>query len=121
MVVEARYANSGAVVANEIPIPVGKPLALRLDAADVLHEFCPGASPKNTTVQAIRIISGFKPTKPDVSRLLLRILRHAARLMHFLLVAESQQEFQKWEQAQLAPASEHQAEMRGRVSPFFSR
>src|SRR5215472_1123068 len=31
---EARYTNSGAVVANEIHIPVGKPVALRLDAAD---------------------------------------------------------------------------------------
>ncbi|PYK43962.1 MAG: cytochrome c oxidase subunit II, partial [Verrucomicrobia bacterium] len=36
---EVRYMNSVAVVANEIHIPVGKPLALRLDAADVLHEF----------------------------------------------------------------------------------
>src|SRR5438046_6573376 len=36
---EARYTNSGIVVANEIHIPVGKPLALRLDAADVLPEF----------------------------------------------------------------------------------
>ena len=36
---EARYTNSGAVVANEIHVPVGKPLALRLDSADVFHEF----------------------------------------------------------------------------------
>ncbi len=36
---EARYTNSGVVTANEIHIPLGKSLALRLDSADVLHEF----------------------------------------------------------------------------------
>jgi cytochrome c oxidase subunit II len=48
---EARYTNSGAVVANEIHIPMGKPLALRLDSADVLHEFwVPELARKITTV-----------------------------------------------------------------------
>ena len=48
---EARYSNSGVIVANEIHIPVGKPLALRLDSADVLHEFwVPELSRKMTTV-----------------------------------------------------------------------
>ena len=104
---EARYANSGAVVANEIHIPVGKPLALRLDAADVLHEFwVPELARKITTVPGhpnhiwiqadqagtyLGFCSEFCGTQ------------HA--WMHFLLVAESQQEFRKWEQAQLAPAS----------------
>ena len=36
---EARYTKSGLVVANEIHIPVGKALSVRLDSADVLHEF----------------------------------------------------------------------------------
>ena len=104
---EARYSNSGAVVANEIHIPVGKPLALRLDAADVLHEFwVPELARKITTVPGhpnhiwiqadqagtyLGFCSEFCGTQ------------HA--WMHFLLVAEPQQEFRKWEQAQLAPAS----------------
>jgi len=104
---EARYAKSGAVVANEIHIPVGKPLALRLDAADVLHEFwVPELARKITTVPGhpnhiwiqadhagtyLGFCSEFCGTQ------------HA--WMHFLLVAESQAEFQKWEQAQLVPAS----------------
>ena len=35
---EARY-SSGVVVANEIHIPVGRPLSIRLEAGDVIHEF----------------------------------------------------------------------------------
>ena len=102
---EARYA-SGAVTANEIHIPVGKPVALRLDAADVLHEFwVPELARKMTTVpghpnhiwiqaENIRTYLGFCSEFCGT--------QHA--WMHFLIVAEPQEEFQKWEQAQLVPA-----------------
>src|ERR1700731_4902416 len=33
------YPGSGVVTANEIHIPVGKPLSVRLESKDVLHEF----------------------------------------------------------------------------------
>ena len=36
---EAHYPKSGVVVANEIHIPVGRALSVRLDSTDVLHEF----------------------------------------------------------------------------------
>ena len=104
---EARYANSGAVVANEIHIPVGRPLALKLDAADVLHEFwVPELARKMTTVPGhpnhiwiqadkagtyLGFCSEFCGTQ------------HA--WMHFLLVAEPEDQFEKWEQAQLVAAS----------------
>ena len=102
---EARY-SSGAVTANEIHIPVGKPVALRLDAADVLHEFwVPELARKMTTVpghpnhiwiqaENIRTYLGFCSEFCGT--------QHA--WMHFLIVAEPQEEFQKWEQAQLVPA-----------------
>jgi cytochrome c oxidase subunit 2 len=103
---EARYADSGAVTANEIHIPVGKAQALRLDAADVLHEFwvpelarkitaVPG-HPNHIWIQAdkagsyLGFCSEFCGTQ------------HA--WMHFLIVAEPEEEFQRWQQAQLAPA-----------------
>jgi cytochrome c oxidase subunit 2 len=35
---EAEYPPSGAVTANEIHIPVGNPLSVRLDSKDVLHD-----------------------------------------------------------------------------------
>src|SRR5262249_55038256 len=36
---QVEYPGSGAITANEIHIPVGKPLSIRLESADVLHEF----------------------------------------------------------------------------------
>src|SRR4029450_4472341 len=33
------YPGSGAITANEIHIPTGKPLSVRLESKDVLHEF----------------------------------------------------------------------------------
>jgi len=104
---EARYAKSGLVVANEIHIPVGKAMSVRLDSTDVLHEFwvpelarkitaIPG-HPNHIWIQADRpgsylgVCSEFCGTQ------------HA--WMHFLIVAESQTEFDAWERAQLQSAS----------------
>lgn len=36
---EARYTNTKVVAANEIHIPVGKPLLIRLESADVIHDW----------------------------------------------------------------------------------
>jgi cytochrome c oxidase subunit 2 len=103
---EARYVASGVVTANEIHIPLGKPLALRLNSADVLHEFwVPELARKITTV----------PDHPN--HIWIQADRAGSYLgfcsefcgtqhawMHFLIVAEPQEEFQRWEQAQFAAA-----------------
>lgn len=36
---EVRYPDQGAVTANEIHVPVGKPVLIRLTSADVIHSF----------------------------------------------------------------------------------
>ena len=104
---EARYASSGAVVANEIHIPVGKALALRLDSADVLHEFwVPELARKMTTVPGHPNHIWIQADKPGTYLGFCSEfcgIQHA--WMHFLIVAEAQEEFQKWEQTQLVPAS----------------
>ena len=103
---EARYPKSGVVTANEIHIPAGTPLSIRLESADVLHEFwvaeltrkintVPG-HPNHIWIQSdhpatyLGVCSEFCGTQ------------HA--WMHFLIVAETPEQFQAWEQAQLAPA-----------------
>src|SRR5262249_51782239 len=103
---EARYPKSGAVVANEIHIPVGHALSIQLDSSDVLHEFwvpelarkitaIPG-HPNHIWIEAdtpgtyLGICSEFCGTQ------------HA--WMHFLVVVESPEEFTAWEAAQLQPA-----------------
>jgi cytochrome c oxidase subunit 2 len=104
---EGSYPKSGVVVANEFHIPVGKPMSLRLEAADVLHEFwVPELARKITAVPGhpnhiwleadkagtyLGICSEFCGTE------------HA--WMHFLIVAEPQAEFDAWEKAQLQTAA----------------
>ncbi|HEY3601378.1 MAG TPA: cytochrome c oxidase subunit II [Chthoniobacterales bacterium] len=103
---EARYSKSGVVTANEIHIPAGTPLSIRLEAADVLHEFwVPELSRKMTTVPGqpnnIWIQSDHPATYLGVCSEFCGT-QHA--WMHFLVVAEAPAQFQAWEQAQLAPA-----------------
>src|SRR3954451_838520 len=44
---EVRYPGSGAVTANEIHIPIGRRLRVRVDSADVIHSFwVPQLGPK---------------------------------------------------------------------------
>jgi cytochrome c oxidase subunit 2 len=87
---EARYTNSGAVVANEIHIPVGKPVALKLDAVDVLHEFwVPELGRKLTTVPGHPNHLWIQADKPATYLGFCTEFcgtQHA--WMHFLLVAE---------------------------------
>ena len=103
---EARYTNSGAVVANEIHIPVGKPVALRLDAVDVLHEFwVPELGRKITSVPGHPNHLWIQSDKPATYLGFCTEFcgtQHA--WMHFLLVAQPEEEFQKWQQAQLLAA-----------------
>ena len=103
---EARYPKSGVVTANEIHIPAGRPLSVRLESADVLHEFWVAElSRKMTTVPGhpnnIWIQSDHSATYLGVCSEFCGT-EHA--WMHFLIVAETPEQFQAWEQAQLAPA-----------------
>ena len=103
---EARYKNTGAVVANEIHIPVGRALSIRLESTDVLHEFwvpelarkitaVPG-HPNHIWIEAdkagtyLGVCSEFCGTE------------HA--WMRFLVIAEPPEQFDAWEQAQLQPS-----------------
>jgi cytochrome c oxidase subunit 2 len=104
---EAQYPKSGVITANEIHIPVGKALSVRLDAADVLHEFwVPELARKMTTVPGhpnhiwveadkagtyLGVCSEFCGTE------------HA--WMRFLVIADPPEKFAEWEKAQLAPAA----------------
>jgi cytochrome c oxidase subunit 2 len=104
---EARYAKSGAVVANEIHIPVGRALSVRLDATDVLHEFwVPELARKITAVPGHPNHLWIEADKPGTHLGVCSEFcgtEHA--WMRFLLVAEPQAQFDAWEQAQLQPAA----------------
>jgi cytochrome c oxidase subunit 2 len=103
---EMRYPKSGAVVANEIHVPVGRPMALQVESADVLHEFwvpelgrkitaVPG-HPNHIWIEADQAGTylGFCTEYCGTE--------HA--WMHFLVVAEPDQDFEAWQTAQLQTA-----------------
>ena len=104
---EARYAKSGAVVANELHIPVGKAVSIRLEASDVLHEFwVPELARKITAVPGHPNHLWVQADKPGSYIGFCSEfcgIQHA--WMHFLIVATSPAEFASWETGQLRQAA----------------
>jgi cytochrome c oxidase subunit 2 len=105
---EAQYVKTGVITANEIHIPVGKALSVRLDASDVLHEFwVPELARKMTTVPGhpnhIWVQADKAGTYNGVCSEFCGT-EHA--WMRFLVVAEPPEQFAEWEKAQLAPAAQ---------------
>ena len=120
---EARYMNSGAIVANEIHIPVGKPLALRLDAADVLHEFwVPELARKITTVPGHPNHIWIQADKPGTylgSCSEFCGTQHA--WMHFLIVAEPQADFEAGNRRNSTPPRNQRSDNAQKGSRCFSK
>lgn len=103
---EARYENSGVVVANEIHLPVGRPLSVRLESRDVLHEFwAPELTRKMTTVPGQPNHIWLQADKPGTY---LGICSEFCGTQHawmrFLIVAEEPEKFDAWQRAQRQPA-----------------
>jgi cytochrome c oxidase subunit II len=104
---EVRYPKLGVVTANEIHIPVGQALSVRLDATDVLHEFwVPELARKITAVPGHPNHIWLQTDKPGTY---LGICSEFCGTQHawmrFLVVAESPADFAIWEKAQLQPAA----------------
>ncbi|MEO6876392.1 MAG: cytochrome c oxidase subunit II [Opitutaceae bacterium] len=103
---EVRYPGAGVVTANEIHIPVGRPISVQLRSADVLHEFwVPELARKITAVPGHPNHIWIEADKPGAYLGVCSEFcgtQHA--WMHFLVIAESAAEFAAWQQAQLHPA-----------------
>src|ERR1700682_2420916 len=102
---EAEYPASAVVTANEIHIPAGKPLSVRLDSKDVLHEFwVPELARKMTTVPGQPNHIWLQADKPGVyigTCSEFCGIQHA--WMRILVVAEEPSKFEQWQRAQLQP------------------
>jgi cytochrome c oxidase subunit II len=102
---EAQYPASGAVTANEIHIPIGKPLSVRLDSKDVLHEFwVPELARKMTTVPGQLNHIWLQADKPGI------YIGQCSEFcgtqhawMRILVVADEPWKFEEWQRAQLQP------------------
>lgn len=114
---EIRDPKLGYVAANEIHIPVGRPLSVRLDTVDVLHEFwVPQLTRKMTTVPGAGNHVWMQADKPGVYQGVCSEFcgtQHA--WMRFEVIAESQADYEAWvrQQQQAAPAPATPAAARG--------
>jgi cytochrome c oxidase subunit 2 len=115
---EVRYPAEGVEAANEIHIPTGKPLLLRVESADVIHDFwVPQLARKTHAVPGHPNDIWLQADHPGT------YLGACADYcgtqhswMRFLIIAESNEAFDSWvrQQIQPLPANEEGAAGRGR-------
>lgn len=104
---EVRSPKFGFIAANEIHIPVGQPISVRLDTTDVLHEFwVPQLTRKMTTVPGAGNHVWLQAETPGVYRGVCSEFcgtQHA--WMRFDVVAEPPEQFDAWVRQQQAMAT----------------
>ena len=95
---EVRYPTAGAVTANEIHIPVGRKLRVRVESADVIHSFwVPQLGPKMDMVRGHPNFVWLQADQPGTYEGACSEFcgdQHA--WMRFIVIAESETEFKQW-------------------------
>jgi cytochrome c oxidase subunit II len=104
---EVRYPQLGITTANEIHIPTGQTVALKLSTADVIHSFwVPEVAPKLDLINGATntlVLSGVQAGQYRGQCAEFCGLQHA--LMAMLVVAEAPEAFSAWAEAQRQPAA----------------
>ena len=107
---EARYVGADPsqtfVTANEIHIPVGRPVLVKLKGADVIHSFwIPALAGKTDTIPGRTNLTWLQADRPGTYRGQCTEycgLQHAH--MAAFVIAETPEAFEAWRQGQLRPA-----------------
>ena len=120
---EVTYAdpspNQVFVTANELHLPLGRPVRLELSAGDVIHSFwVPNLAGKQDMIPGRDNVLTFTPERAGTYRAQCAEfcgLQHAHMALH--VVVETPEEFQRWREAQLAEAAapESAEEVTGRA------
>jgi len=115
---EVRYAKPAVVTANEIHIPVGKRLSVRLESADVIHDFwAPQLGRKMDMIPGWTNHIWLQADRPGTYLGACAEYCGAEHAwMRFLVIAEPPSEFAAWaaHQSEPAPAPRTGPEERGR-------
>lgn len=95
---EVRYPSSGVVTANEIHVPIGCKLLVRVDSADVIHSFwVPQLVPKMDMVPGQHNYVFLEADEPGVyDGACSEFCGDQHAWMRFIVVAESPQEYKAW-------------------------
>jgi cytochrome c oxidase subunit 2 len=113
---QVRYLSDDSsrtfVTANEIHVPVGKPVAVKLASADVIHSFwVPALTGKTDLIPGQTNATWFEASKPGIYRGQCTEycgLQHAH--MGLLVIASPPDQFEAWWNRQLEPAPAPAAE-----------
>jgi cytochrome c oxidase subunit 2 len=107
--------------ANELHVPVGRPVVLKLTADDVIHSFwVPNLHGKKDLIPGHTSSLQFRADKAGVYRGQCAEFcgtQHAK--MAFLVIAHEPEEYERWAAAQRKPASEPRDEMQRRGQQVF--
>jgi len=102
------YPQLGVVTANEVHVPVGRPVKLQLESADVIHSFwVPRLGGKMDTIPGHTNYTSFVATEPGVYEGVCAEFcgaQHAQ--MGFKIVVVPQAEFSAWVRGQQAPGAQ---------------
>jgi cytochrome c oxidase subunit 2 len=107
---EVRYgdpvAQNRVMTANEIYVPVGRPVLLRLSSRDVIHSFwVPNLAGKRDQIPGKTSTMWFQADTPGVYRgQCAEFCGYQHAKMAFVVVAVSPAEFESWYRRQLLPA-----------------
>jgi cytochrome c oxidase subunit 2 len=103
---EVRYPVSGAVTANEIHIPVGRKLLVRVDSADVIHSFwVPQLGPKMDMVPGHPNFVWLQADRAgEYEGACSEFCGDQHAWMRFIVVAESAPQYDAWLARQAHPA-----------------
>lgn len=105
---EVRYPDTGAVTANEIHIPAGETVELRVTAADVIHSFwVPEIAGKIDMIPGQENSLWIKADEPGTYRgQCAEFCGVQHSFMALLLVAHEPEEFQAWLERESQPAAQ---------------
>jgi cytochrome c oxidase subunit II len=103
---EVDYPGSGVITANEIHIPTGKRLSVRLESKDVLHEFwVPKLTRKESNVPGQPNHIWIQADKPgDYIGQCSEFCGTQHAWMRILVVADEPAQFEQWQRTQRSPA-----------------
>jgi len=118
---EVRYPTARAVTANEIHIPVGRKLRVRVESADVIHSFwVPQLGPKMDMIRGHPNFVWLQADQPGTYEGACSEFcgdQHA--WMRFIVIAESETEFKQWLAQQARPAESASSEAAKAGKDFF--
>ena len=121
---EVRYPASGAVTANEIHVPVGKRLRVRVGSADVIHSFwVPQLGPKMDMIPGHDNFVWLEADRSGVYEGACSEFCGAQHAwMRFTVVAEAEPQYESWLARQVRPApSPDGADAQAGRSFFFTQ